>query len=765
MAELINPYIAGNPVTGEEMFFGRQDVFNFIRQSLIGQHRDQVIVLYGQRRTGKTSILYQMHRNIDPRYLCIFVDLHGLSMESEATFLWELASQIRRVLRRDFGIELPQLDRNVVQADPRDYFSNEFLDQALLTLGDRHILLMMDEAVRLQEQIQLGRLDKSIFEYLRHLMQHYERLNFLFSIGSGLEQMEKEYAFLFNVALYKKISFLERQAAVELVTEPVKEHYQVEPAAIERILEVTACHPYYTQLLCHSLFNRWAKVNGKTIGVADVDAVLEEVVERGLAVLKHTWEDSSPGEKAMLAGLADAMGKRNHAITVRKATEAWEKLDVSVPADEVARAIRSLTARDIITGDDQVRFAVDLQHYWVRKFQRLEWVREEIRDGIKAWGAEATPAKEVKPAADQTAQPMEQVPAASSRWIAIAAVGLVAAVLLILAAALDWGPFDRGSTTPQENAGSVVPGGPAAQVNGLAAAGGAVWAATEGGLVRWSADGQATVISGSDIGFPDDWNQTITTAPDGTIWIGGGRVSHVEPAEDGVTFLDYYDRDSDLGLTRVYALMADADNTIWAGGPWDRESPLSWFDGQDWHHDALPPPEGFSQGELTVTALLRSADGSLWVGTDERGIARWDGEKWSLWGPEDGVGGPDLDDARIRALAQDDSGTIWAAASDRGLVRYDPVSDAWQAVGLPELTGPVTMIAQFEGGVMKAAGDDWLASNPDGGDFWYKIATTEDGIGNEITGIVQDNEGRYWIGAYEGGVSMLEDGIWHHFQQ
>ena len=69
MSDIINPYIAGNPVTGPEMFFGREDVFQFLRQTLMGQHRDNVIVLYGQRRTGKTSVLYQMRSHLDPRYL------------------------------------------------------------------------------------------------------------------------------------------------------------------------------------------------------------------------------------------------------------------------------------------------------------------------------------------------------------------------------------------------------------------------------------------------------------------------------------------------------------------------------------------------------------------------------------------------------------------------------------------------------------------------------------------------------------------------
>ncbi len=58
MPDIINPYIAGNPVTGSEMFFGREDVFEFVRQNLIGRHHDSAIVLYGQRRTGKTSVVF-----------------------------------------------------------------------------------------------------------------------------------------------------------------------------------------------------------------------------------------------------------------------------------------------------------------------------------------------------------------------------------------------------------------------------------------------------------------------------------------------------------------------------------------------------------------------------------------------------------------------------------------------------------------------------------------------------------------------------------
>jgi hypothetical protein len=431
--------------------------------------------------------------------------------------------------------------------------------------------------------------------------------------------------------------------------------------------------------------------------------------------------------------------------------------------------MRSLAARDLISGDEQVKFAVDLQHYWVRKFQRLEWVKEEIRDQIEGWQAKtaAEPPAPRRPA-EEWSLPKGDVFTPSKRtWLAVGGAAAILVVGLLLAAVLDWGPFDSGRTAASPtSAGLVVPGGEATKVNDLIIAGEAVWAATDGGVVRWSSDGQGTLISGTAIGFPDDWTQTVVADPDGSLWIGAGGVSHVDPTVDGVRLLAYYDQDDDLGMARVRALMVDDDGTIWASGPFDGESPLSWFDGQEWHHD-FPPLEELAQEdlELNIWSLLRSNDGSLWIGLASDGILRWDGENYWFWGAEEGVGGRDLEDARIRSLFEDDRGTLWAAASDRGLLRYRPEAESWERVDASNLSAPVTAIAQFDDGTLWSAGDDWLARSDDGGNAWEIVATTEDGIGLDISGLVQDDAGRVWIGAYDGGVSVWEDGVWQNLQR
>ena len=162
-----------------------------------------------------------MRRHIDPMYIPVLIDLQGLTMDGLSGFYWELAATVRRVLRREHDVDLPRLSREEFQQDPLQTFLNVFLEQAFGALGERHLLLMVDEASRLQEQVDAGKLPPEIFGQVRSLMQHSRRLNFIFCVGERLDVMEAQSSDLFSVALYKEISFLSRPAAEMLITQPI----------------------------------------------------------------------------------------------------------------------------------------------------------------------------------------------------------------------------------------------------------------------------------------------------------------------------------------------------------------------------------------------------------------------------------------------------------------------------------------------------------------------------------------------------------------
>ena len=241
---------------------------------------------------------------------------------------------------------------------------------------------MMDEVARLDEEIRKGRLGREVFDYLRHLMQHHERLNFIYSIGSSLEDMKKDYALLFTVALYHPISFLEDTAARKLISEPVRDYYQITPEAVTRILQVASGHPYYTQLVCRCLFDLWVRSQASVITVTDVDAVLVDAIELGSANLTYVWEDSLPAERAVMVGMTAAMrGGKSH-TNIAQIKNSWRQFDISLPERQVTHALRSLTNREVIAGNDARSFTVDLLRLWLDKHQRLDWVKEELANAV-----------------------------------------------------------------------------------------------------------------------------------------------------------------------------------------------------------------------------------------------------------------------------------------------------------------------------------------------------------------------------------------------
>ena len=755
-----NPYIAGNPLTGSEMFFGRADVFYFIDQALSGQHQDNVLVLYGQRRTGKTSVLYQMDRHLSDRYLCIFIDLHGLALDGLNGFIQELANYIYRGLRKNYQINLPEIDHEAMAADPRFYFESTILDNIWEAAGDRHLLLMLDEAVRLEEQIRAGKMDAEVFNYLRHLMQHHPRLDFLLSLGSGLEEMEKEYAFLFNVALYKKISFLDRQSAVELITTPVAGIYRVEPNALERILEVASGHPYHTQLICHGLYN-YAQSRGlSVVSRTDVDAILDEAVERGLAVLKHVWEESSEAEKAVQAGMAAAIQEGSAPDTEEYIRQLLMVQGINIPRTLIAGAIKSLIARDVIAGEDTYRFTVDLQRRWVQKYRRIEWVKGEIEPWLK------TLPPEPEGSIEEMKTTLLRDPRRKITWIStgvlILAVGVAVLALAYLAGR--GGFYNRQVTAELTAQGSgVVLGGAWGVVNDFKVIGDEVWAATDGGLVRWLADGQMIIYNTSDIAYPGECVNTMEATKDNEyVFFGCGGVTEMRPSGDQIEYLDYFDRGSGLGMGVIRGLFADGDGGIWAGGKADPEGlPLSYFDGENWgaSHPAVDALSEFRETLPSIRTIASDSDGRLWLGSDDisiGGVFMWDGEAYHQYT----YSNPEVDDPqRVRSILVDSHGNVWVAAGSGGLLNLILDDGTYVPFSLPDYEGEVNVIVELPDGSLWTGGESYVATSTDFGKTWTQVGTS-DGLGEYILSIIQIPDGRIVAASYGGGISILQDGTW-----
>jgi len=99
-----NPFIVGNPIRTEKMFFGREDDFRYVRTKLEGVSQGVVIVFCGERRVGKSSILYQvLNGRLGPRFVPIFVDMQEMVISSDTEFFSRVSRLIAEAVSRSNG--------------------------------------------------------------------------------------------------------------------------------------------------------------------------------------------------------------------------------------------------------------------------------------------------------------------------------------------------------------------------------------------------------------------------------------------------------------------------------------------------------------------------------------------------------------------------------------------------------------------------------------------------------------------------------------
>jgi hypothetical protein len=247
------------------------------------------------------------------------------------------------------------------------------------------MLLLFDEFEELETRVDSGKLESTVFPFLRHLMQHSGDLGFIFVGTHRLEALSSDYwSIFFNIALYKHVTFLGEDAARELIVEPVagaKTGLLYDDLAVDKMLRMTAGHPYFLQLACHALVNHANQERRGYLTIRDVDDVFEEMVELGEAHFAFLWDQSSPPERLVLASLSRLQGQEP-TVTASQLDELLAGRGVTVGMQDAAEALRRLVERDVVRElrgqPPRYGYKVELVRLWVERYKSLGRVVEEV---------------------------------------------------------------------------------------------------------------------------------------------------------------------------------------------------------------------------------------------------------------------------------------------------------------------------------------------------------------------------------------------------
>ena len=392
-----SPYVVGSPIDREEMFFGRQDTIDEIRRQLRTSDRANVILLEGNRRTGKTSILKQLQApSVLPDW--ITVNCSFQSGEGHATRAGLPTNEVFRLMAREVGLAahaagLPVSCPNVDLPDAkrpfkvtfvkalREEFSGSrpfeafelFLQAVMDTAKPRRLLLMLDEFDKVQEGIDAGVTSPQVPENIRYLLHTYPTLSAVLAGSRRIKRLREEYWHaLFGFGHRVPVSALSAEDARLLVTQPVAGRLSYVPEASESVVELCAQQPFLIQSLCNRIFEHAARANKRTVTVGDVEAAAEVMAEDN-EHFRTLWGYAGTERRRLVLALCQHLEKGPDPITLNLLETRLEEHGVALPrgqhlGDDLG-FLRELELLDLRANrrGSEYGLAIPLMAAWIRR--------------------------------------------------------------------------------------------------------------------------------------------------------------------------------------------------------------------------------------------------------------------------------------------------------------------------------------------------------------------------------------------------------------
>ena len=396
-----SPYIVGSPIDRKEMLFGREAPIEEICRQLRSNSRANVVLLEGNRRTGKTSILKRLQDpEVLPDWLTVNCSLQG--GEGHASKAGLPTNEVFRLMARDLGLAAYAADIRVWLPDTdapdpekplrvafvkalRRAFSGDrpfetfelFLQTVIEAARPRRVLLMLDEFDKLQEGIDAEVTSPQVPENIRYLLHTYPELSAILVGSRRIKRLREEYwSALFGVGHRVPISGLRLEDARLLVTQPVDGRLVYVPEARDLVVQLCAKQPFLIQSLCNRIFESAARSERRTITVDDVTTATEVMTEDN-EHFRTLWGYAGTERRRFVLALCQNLGDRTP-ITMDLLERSLRRHGVHLHRGErLGDDLESLRELELLElrgtrGGSSYRLAIPLMAAWIERNEDFE---------------------------------------------------------------------------------------------------------------------------------------------------------------------------------------------------------------------------------------------------------------------------------------------------------------------------------------------------------------------------------------------------------
>ena len=303
---------------GDDMFYGRNKLISDIKEAIFKGTKNQ-IAIYGQKRSGKSSLLNQIKGKLESdeshSVICGKFNLQGLFSDDDEKkahnydcekdnnpVKWILKSIAEALLRG-----MPRSDSKKLGKDIKDILSNffslesdaftalrEFIEQinTIDGLHDSHFVIFIDEFTYLYQLIKDGRVSE---DFMRRWIALIEtpgiNLQTIVAAQDTLPHfMNESYASnCFNKFSKEPLSYLSKEEALQLIKNPIKD-VTFHNHSDELIYGYTSGSAFFTQIFCTRLVDYLNSERSNVVGKEEIEIVAERLCTGTHRLEKSTFE-------------------------------------------------------------------------------------------------------------------------------------------------------------------------------------------------------------------------------------------------------------------------------------------------------------------------------------------------------------------------------------------------------------------------------------------------------------------------------------------
>ncbi len=284
-----NPYVSGEPVRNAEMFFARHNLL----QRIVDTLHNNSIMIHGERRIGKTTLLYQLANTLqtveddDYWFVPIYADLEGTPEDSFFHFLMEeIVQGVNRLPDAQTYLAQTPVQLRLDEVPAKEYRDRDFSNdiRAVIDTLDEYgesfhphkqlrLILLLDEM-----DVMSG-YDRLVQQQLRRIFMR-DFSSTLGAVVAGIQinkewdRVESPWYNLFNEI---EVEPFTREDGIDLLLEPVRNIYRYDTAAVAYILDRCDGRPFRIQQYGLESVNHMLAQGRRKVRLEDAEAAHERI--------------------------------------------------------------------------------------------------------------------------------------------------------------------------------------------------------------------------------------------------------------------------------------------------------------------------------------------------------------------------------------------------------------------------------------------------------------------------------------------------------